>query len=579
MAYWWILAIILFRSCHSQYYLHNVHCKILDHVGSQSDEADELYEDYDDISYNDDDIDMSFVDQPKYLVDGTNGRNDHILAQNDQYDINKPFKKLLRRLHQDDNVKSSIDKDEKRKEKLALNVRDYGEGSEGIFDHIAHPKGVAKADLSGYDKNVGYCGTGGAISTKANKHLCDECSSVYNDFNLCCYAHDNCYTNQWGREYCDKIFCHCLNVIPGNECTSKRGTYCWAVKTFGRIPYLRSGNGISPKPRPPLPDWYESKPITKQIAFTVTEAPPNEVPKKNTAIKPYNKDKWYCGSDGTSKQMSIMNVLLNCFDIQNEFNLCCYAHDNCYTNQWGQEYCDKVFCHCLNVILGDKCAVERNTFCEVLKGWGGSAYHKSDNGTSVIPMPPLPGWYTAEPTSIEPEVLSTTTVTSITTVNDTVTSSSRNDTTSVITVIKDNRDEWSCGYLGTGSDNLFKIVKFLCPEDKQSFNQCCVSHIGCYAAQLSQERCDAAFCDCLSTIDGNGCEQEKGTYCNMARNHGAELYNQLGNNTSATPRPIPKSQTTTLVYDYNLQFDLSVFCSSNYLSPSIAIFIVIYLII
>lgn len=65
------------------------------------------------------------------------------------------------------------------------------------------------------------------------------------DVNNCCFAHDNCYDEQLGREYCDKTFCNCLlEKTKGHKVcyTEDAPVFCNLVQEFGESAYIASGN-------------------------------------------------------------------------------------------------------------------------------------------------------------------------------------------------------------------------------------------------------------------------------------------------------------------------------------------------
>uniref|UniRef100_A0AAF5D0M6 Phospholipase A(2) n=1 Tax=Strongyloides stercoralis TaxID=6248 RepID=A0AAF5D0M6_STRER len=85
-------------------------------------------------------------------------------------------------------------------------------------------------------------------------------------------------------------------------------------------------------------------------------------------LKPYDRNKWYCGTDslmhGIAKTVTINNMLIN---------RCCYHHDNCYELKLGKERCDKQFCKCMKV-KSKTCKLLTLGFCFATEGYGLDAY-------------------------------------------------------------------------------------------------------------------------------------------------------------------------------------------------------------
>uniref|UniRef100_A0A0K0D3J9 GDNF domain-containing protein n=1 Tax=Angiostrongylus cantonensis TaxID=6313 RepID=A0A0K0D3J9_ANGCA len=70
-----------------------------------------------------------------------------------------------------------------------------------------------------------------------------DCPRLKKRINQCCIQHDDCYTAQLGRKYCDDKFCRCLTVVTQGSgvCASEDGPlFCHLVREFGELPYLRS---------------------------------------------------------------------------------------------------------------------------------------------------------------------------------------------------------------------------------------------------------------------------------------------------------------------------------------------------
>ncbi|VDM55584.1 unnamed protein product [Angiostrongylus costaricensis] len=70
-----------------------------------------------------------------------------------------------------------------------------------------------------------------------------DCPRLKKRINHCCIQHDDCYTAQSGRKYCDDKFCRCLTIVTRGSgvCASEDGPlFCRLVREFGELPYLRS---------------------------------------------------------------------------------------------------------------------------------------------------------------------------------------------------------------------------------------------------------------------------------------------------------------------------------------------------
>uniref|UniRef100_A0A8R1DGP7 Phospholipase A(2) n=1 Tax=Caenorhabditis japonica TaxID=281687 RepID=A0A8R1DGP7_CAEJA len=86
-------------------------------------------------------------------------------------------------------------------------------------------------------------------------------------------------------------------------------------------------------------------------------------------------DQFHCGSGDDIKEAAITAINKSCPTLAPELNHCCAIHDDCYTNQRGQNNCDTTFCKCLErVALGESCQ-EFSTFtCSVVSLFGYTAY-------------------------------------------------------------------------------------------------------------------------------------------------------------------------------------------------------------
>ncbi|VDP08224.1 unnamed protein product [Heligmosomoides polygyrus] len=77
------------------------------------------------------------------------------------------------------------------------------------------------------------------------------CPSLRNDLNACCNQHDQCYTDQKGREKCDGIYCRCLTRVTKHSNWGCRvlysKAYCALVKAFGGSAYEASKDYVPPE--------------------------------------------------------------------------------------------------------------------------------------------------------------------------------------------------------------------------------------------------------------------------------------------------------------------------------------------
>ncbi|EJW78983.1 hypothetical protein WUBG_10106 [Wuchereria bancrofti] len=74
----------------------------------------------------------------------------------------------------------------------------------------------------------------------ANEGITWECESI----NQCCIEHDDCYSEQRGRKYCDDTFCACLDVATKSSkiCNKRDGqSFCLIVRNFGEYAYNEAG--------------------------------------------------------------------------------------------------------------------------------------------------------------------------------------------------------------------------------------------------------------------------------------------------------------------------------------------------
>lgn len=96
------------------------------------------------------------------------------------------------------------------------------------------------------------------------------------------------------------------------------------------------------------------------------------------------QDKWHCGSEGVTRNISYNIVKKDCPTLAAALNHCCAAHDDCYGRQAGQQTCDEQFCECNRRVTripteeGYKCKAFMNDGCKVLGIIGFIAYGDSD---------------------------------------------------------------------------------------------------------------------------------------------------------------------------------------------------------
>uniref|UniRef100_A0AC35G336 Phospholipase A2 n=1 Tax=Panagrolaimus sp. PS1159 TaxID=55785 RepID=A0AC35G336_9BILA len=89
---------------------------------------------------------------------------------------------------------------------------------------------------------------------------------------------------------------------------------------------------------------------------------------------------WSCGTDAFSLLISEGTIDKDCPESKNQVNNCCFAHDNCYDDQLGRDYCDDTFCNCLQTATeNNKLCHEddAHVFCNLVRQLGESAYNAS----------------------------------------------------------------------------------------------------------------------------------------------------------------------------------------------------------
>uniref|UniRef100_A0A7E4VPT1 Phospholipase A2 n=1 Tax=Panagrellus redivivus TaxID=6233 RepID=A0A7E4VPT1_PANRE len=88
------------------------------------------------------------------------------------------------------------------------------------------------------------CGTDLFTMSIAEGTIEHDCPDLKNDVNNCCVAHDDCYDDQLGRDFCDDTFCNCLHnaTISSKQCNEDDGpAFCTLVRNFGEGAYVAAG--------------------------------------------------------------------------------------------------------------------------------------------------------------------------------------------------------------------------------------------------------------------------------------------------------------------------------------------------
>ncbi|CAI5438037.1 unnamed protein product [Caenorhabditis angaria] len=114
--------------------------------------------------------------------------------------------------------------------------------------------------------------------------------------------------------------------------------------------------------------------ITTTQATTTTTGEPRKLPEVLLNAT------WECGTDEFTKSISEGEILGKCPKLRDQFNSCCYAHDQCYVDQSGQKFCDDNFCDCLERRSRSSklCHDESSPiFCSLVKSFGDGAYEAS----------------------------------------------------------------------------------------------------------------------------------------------------------------------------------------------------------
>ncbi|CAI5438033.1 unnamed protein product [Caenorhabditis angaria] len=183
------------------------------------------------------------------------------------------------------------------------------------------------------------CGADDISKFLAELQVKGSCPELRDDINSCCLNHDKCYDDKKGQEYCDDIFCNCMEVRtrPSKECNTK------------------------------------SQILFTLVIFVTTGA-------LGTTLPPIIRNaNWECGADDVSKYLAELQVKGSCPELRDEINSCCLNHDKCYADRKGQKYCDDIFCNCMEVRTRSSKECHDKTspaFCKVVQIFGHTSYEQ-----------------------------------------------------------------------------------------------------------------------------------------------------------------------------------------------------------
>ncbi|CAI5438034.1 unnamed protein product [Caenorhabditis angaria] len=117
----------------------------------------------------------------------------------------------------------------------------------------------------------------------------------------------------------------------------------------------------------------KSQTLFTLLAFVVFSA-------QETTLPPIVRNaSWECGADDISKSFSEFEIHSSCPELRDEINSCCLNHDKCYDDKKGQEYCDDIFCNCMDVRTRPSKECHKTaspTFCHAVRLFGHSAYEQ-----------------------------------------------------------------------------------------------------------------------------------------------------------------------------------------------------------
>ncbi|CAB3406216.1 unnamed protein product [Caenorhabditis bovis] len=109
---------------------------------------------------------------------------------------------------------------------------------------------------------------------------------------------------------------------------------------------------------------------------------------------PIPLSQWHCGSSQLTTLLSWGVLAKGCPVRNEEVNLCCAFHDDCYLLKLGKQNCDTTFCNCVADLVTaessrDRCLSDFNSFsCLVVKNIGQSAYDSEfDDFNGILNYP------------------------------------------------------------------------------------------------------------------------------------------------------------------------------------------------
>ncbi|VDN55983.1 unnamed protein product [Dracunculus medinensis] len=170
-----------------------------------------------------------------------------------------------------------------------------------------------------------YCGSDDETRRHSYKTIAEECPDVLDQFNECCWVHDQCYADQLGKINCDNHFCQCLDIIAMkakhyDDCKMNAWWACFAVQVFGDHAYVASASQNR---------TMKTSTVTKKDT-TTTNAPT------------------VCVIDDEEVHEHYKMASNTCRDQKNEFTKCCEQHTMCHRNLSNNpKFCHKAFASCL----------------------------------------------------------------------------------------------------------------------------------------------------------------------------------------------------------------------------------------
>ncbi|KAK6107210.1 hypothetical protein QQG55_27290 [Brugia pahangi] len=115
---------------------------------------------------------------------------------------------------------------------MAGNIRNSYNNSAGNNDNIAN------------EVITWECGVDFLTKFISESKIDRDCPRLKKSINQCCIDHDNCYSEQRGRKYCDDTFCTCLDIATKSSkiCNKRDGqSFCVIVRNFGEYAYNEAG--------------------------------------------------------------------------------------------------------------------------------------------------------------------------------------------------------------------------------------------------------------------------------------------------------------------------------------------------